>query len=208
MAKQRLKVIAGIDTHTDTHHVAVISETGEHLADRGFLAVGSGYRKIVEFITGPGPVSAAGVEGTGSYGAELARVLSREGIQVLEVMRPNRQERRLRGKSDPLDAYQAAEATLAGSRIATPKSRDGAVESLRVMRAERTTAMRAGLRSCPQVHSVLVSAPEAIRAKYRDLTRAALMNALEKSRPAGKPAEPSNATAIALKPRNPVPAPG
>ena len=199
MAKPRRKVIAGIDTHADTHHVAVISETGEHLADREFLAVGSGYRKIMEFITGFGPVTAVGVEGTGSYGAELSRVLSREGLQVLEVMRPNRQGRRLRGKSDPLDAYQAAEAALSGSRVATPKSRDGAVESLRVLRAERTTAMRARVAVMTQIKSILVSAPEAIRAKYRDLARAALMSALEKSRPAGNPVEPAYATAIVLK---------
>ena len=104
MTNQHLKVIAGVDTHSDTHHVAIIDETGRHLTDKEFLAVGSGYRSIVEFITGFGPVIAAGVEGTGSYGAELARVLTGEGIRVLEVMRPNRQGRRLRGKSDPLDA--------------------------------------------------------------------------------------------------------
>ena len=199
MAKQHPKVIAGIDTHADTHHVAVISETGRHLGDKEFLAVGSGYRQIVEFITGFGPVSSIGVEGTGSYGAELARVLSREHFRVLEVMRPNRQERRLRGKSDPLDAYQAAEAALAGSRVATPKARDGAVESLRVLRAERNSAMRARVAVMAQIKSILVSAPEAIRAKYRGLSRVAMMSALEKSRPIGDPAEPQNATSIVLK---------
>jgi transposase len=121
MANEHLKVIAGIDTHADTHHVAVISETGRHLADQEFLAVGSGYRDIIGFITGFGPVIAAGVEGTGSYGAELARTLTKEGIQVLEVMRPNRQGRRLQGKSDPLDAYQAAESVLAAHGTATPQ---------------------------------------------------------------------------------------
>jgi transposase len=76
MANEHLKVIAGIDTHADTHHVAIISETDAHIADQEFLAVGSGYRKIIEFITGFGPVIAAGVEVTGSYGAELARPLT------------------------------------------------------------------------------------------------------------------------------------
>ncbi|UKA56883.1 IS110 family transposase [Arthrobacter sp. FW306-2-2C-D06B] len=199
MAKQHPKVIAGIDTHADTHHVAVISETGQHLADREFLAVGSGYRKIVEFIIGFGPVVAVGVEGTGSYGAELSRVLSREGIQVLEVMRPNRQGRRLKGKSDPLDAYQAAESALAGRGTATPKARDGAVESLRVLRSERSTAMRARVAVMNQIQSFLVSAPEPLRAKYRGLTRTAQMSALEKTRPAGTISEPLNATATALK---------
>jgi transposase len=199
MANEHLKVIAGIDTHADTHHVAIITETGAHVADKEFLAVSSGYRKIIDFITGFGPVLAAGVEGTGSYGAELARVLTKDGIQVLEVMRPNRQGRRLKGKSDPLDAYQAAESALAGRGTATPKARDGAVESLRVLRAERTTAMRARVAVMNQVQSILVAAPDTLRARYRGLTSAALMAALEKSRPAGTMSEPSNATAVVLK---------
>jgi transposase len=199
MTNQHLKVIAGIDTHADTHHVAIIDETGRHLTDREFLAVGTGYRNIAAFITGFGPVIAAGVEGSGSYGAELARVLTGEGIRVLEVMRPNRQGRRLRGKSDPLDAYQAAEAALAGRNVATPKSRDGAVESLRVLRAERATAMRARVAVMTQIKSILTAAPEALRAKYRHLTRAAMMTALEKTRPAGSMADPMNATAAVLK---------
>ncbi|WP_370448729.1 hypothetical protein [Cryobacterium sp. TMT1-3] len=78
------------------------------MADREFLAVGSGYRKIIEFLHAYGIVEAVGVEGTGSYGAELARVLANAGMRVLEVNRANRAERRLRGKSDPLDAHQAA----------------------------------------------------------------------------------------------------
>jgi transposase len=199
MANEHLKVIAGIDTHADTHHVAIISETGAHLADREFLAVGSGYRDILGFVTGFGPVIAAGVEGTGSYGAELARILSKEGIQVLEVMRPNRQGRRLKGKSDPLDAYQAAESVLAGRGTATPKARDGAVESLRVLRAERNSAMRARVAVMTQVQNILVAAPEHLRAKYRGLTSAALMAALEKTRPAGSLSVPANATAVVLK---------
>ena len=80
-------------------------------------------------------------------------------------MRPNRQARRLRGKSDPLDAYQAADSVLAGRGTATPKARDGAVESLRVLRAERNSAMRARVAVMTQVKSILVTAPEPIRAK-------------------------------------------
>ncbi|MCP1413742.1 IS110 family transposase [Paenarthrobacter sp. A20] len=122
MTKEYLKVIAGIDTHADTHHVGVITDTGQHLADKEFPAAGAGYQGIIDFITGFGSVLAAGVEGTGSYGAELSRVLTRKGIRVVEVMRPNRQARRLRGKSDPLDAYQAAESLLSGRAGVTPKS--------------------------------------------------------------------------------------
>jgi transposase len=199
MAKEHLKVIAGIDTHADTHHVAVITDTGRHLADKEFPAAGSGYQGIMEFIAEFGPVLAVGVEGTGSYGAELSRVLVRGGIHVVEVMRPNRQARRLQGKTDPLDAYQAAESVLSGQAGVTPKSRDGAVESLRVLRAERATAMRARVAVMTQVKAILVTAPEAIRARYRAMTNPALMAALEKTRPAGPASEPLTSTAIVLK---------
>lgn len=199
MAKEHLKVIAGIDTHACTHHVGVITGTGQHLADREFPAAGAGYHDIIDFITGFGPVIAAGVEGTGSYGAELSRVLTSEGIHVVEVTRPNRQARRLQGKSDPLDAYQAAESVLAGRAATTPKSRNGAVESLRVLRAERATAMRARVAVMAQVKAILVTAPETIRAKYRDMTSPALMAALEKTRPSGAPSEPLTSTATVLK---------
>ena len=113
MANEQYKVIAGIDTHADTHHVALVTDYGKHLGDRKFLAVGSGYREIAAYLTSFGPVTAVGIEGTGSYGAELARVLADHGFTVREVNRPNRAERRLHGKSDPLDAYQAAESVLA-----------------------------------------------------------------------------------------------
>ncbi|NOJ61795.1 IS110 family transposase [Arthrobacter sp. 260] len=199
MTNEHLKVIAGIDTHADTHHVAIISETGSHLADRQFLAVASGYRDIICFITGFGSVIAAGVEGTGSYGAEVARTLAKEGIRVVEVMRPNRQGRRLRGKSDPIDAYQAAESVLAGRGTATPKAREGAVESLRVLRIERSSAMRSRVAVMTQIKSILVSAPEPLRAKYRDLSSAAMMSALERTRPAGSISDPAHCTVVVLK---------
>ncbi|MFE4230121.1 transposase [Arthrobacter sp. NPDC056886] len=123
MATETSKVIAGIDTHADTHHVAVINEHGKPLADREFLAVGSGYRKIVDFITSYGTVIAVGVEGTGSYGAELSRTLRGESLCALEVNRPNRAARRLKGKSDPLDAYQAAQSVLDGRTKSVPKAK-------------------------------------------------------------------------------------
>jgi hypothetical protein len=199
MANEQLKVIVGIDTHADTHHVGVITNTGLHVADKEFPAAGAGYRAIIDFITGCGLVLAAGVEGTGSYGAEVSRVLVREGIHVVEVMRPNRQARRLRGKSDPLDAYQAAKSVLAGRAAAAPKSRDGAVESLRVLRAERSTAMRARVAVMAQIKTILITAPETVRAKYRGMTSPALMAALEKTRPTGVLIEPLNSTTTVLK---------
>lgn len=199
MTKEQLKVIAGIDTHADTHHVAIITDTGLHLADKEFSAAGSGYRQIINFLTRFGALIAVGMEGTGSYGAELSRLLAHQGIHVLEVARPNRQARRLQGKSDPLDAYQAAESVLAGRAGTTPKARDGAVECLRVLRAERATAMRARVAVMAQGRAILVTAPETLRARYRAATSPALMAALEKTRPTGALTEPLTSTATVLK---------
>ena len=70
-----------------------------------------------------------GVEATGTYGAGLLRLLQKAGIEVLEVTAPDKQDRRKRGKSDDLDAQNAAHAAFAGKRTVTPKSRDGMIEA-------------------------------------------------------------------------------
>lgn len=199
MTNEDMKVIAGVDTHADTHHVAVINEYGKHLADKKFLAVGSGYREIAEYITSHGPVIAVGVEGTGSYGAELARVLTKEGFLVKEVNRPNRAQRRLHGKSDPLDAYQAAESVLADRGVSAPKTRDGYVEALRVLRTARTSALKARTAVQSQISGVLTAAPEAVRAKYRGQTSDARAKAMAATRPTGDIADPAIATSVTLK---------
>jgi transposase len=166
MKNENINVIVGIDTHADTHHVAIITDFGKHLTDKKFLAVGSGYGEKAEFITSYGPVIAVRIEGPGFYGAELSRVLTKADLIVKEVNRPNRQARRLQGKSDPLDAYQAAESVLANRGTSTPKARTGFVEALRVLRTARTSAMKASTAVLTQISAVLTSAPESIRAKY------------------------------------------
>lgn len=176
-------IFAGVDTHKDTHYVAIVDDHGQPIADREFLAVGSGYRKIIEFLHAYGIVEAVGVEGTGSYGAELARVLANAGMRVVEVTRANRAERRLRGKSDPLDARQAAMSVLAGRGLSTPKQRDGDVESMRVLLAERSSATKARTASINQIHALLVSAPEAIRQDFRRYDGNKLTVVLSRTRP-------------------------
>ena len=128
-------------------------------------------------------------------GGELSRVLRTAGLPVHEVNRPNRQARRLRGKSDPLDAYQAAESVLAERGTSTPKTKDGPVECLRVLRvlraarssqlAARSSAMKARTISINQIKGILVSAPEHVRSRFRALTSAQLIPALERSRSVG-----------------------
>ena len=101
-----------------------------------------------------------GIEGTGSYGAGLLRHLQQAGLEICEVNRPDRSDRRRRGKDDTLDAENAAHAALAGHRVITPKTRDGMVEALRVLRVARTTAVKARRVALQMLRMQIVSAPE------------------------------------------------
>jgi transposase len=197
--KEEVRVIVGVDTHADTHHVAVVSEHGRPLADREFPATGVGYRKVIEFARSHGDVVVVGVECTGSYGAGLTKVLRSEGITVVEVNRPNRQQRRLRGKSDPLDAYQAAQAVLAERCTAVPKDKDGPVECMRLLRASRSSAMKARTAAINQIKDLMISGPEGIRAKYRGMVTSAMITTMARAKPGGHMADPVHVTAWTLK---------
>src|SRR5690625_3635005 len=120
----RWHVIAGVDTHKDTHFAAVITATGQQVGAAEFPATGTGYRALAEFITCHGPLLRAGVEGTNAYGAGLSRYLRKAGVPVVEVLRPARQLRRMRGKADQSDAYAAAQIALAEGGTVTAKTRD------------------------------------------------------------------------------------
>lgn len=180
---EQLIVIAGVDTHKDTHHAAVITSTGQHLGDDQFPTTLAGYRALAAFIAGFGVLVKVGVEGTGSYGAGLTRYLTDAGVRVIEVLRPTRQVRRMRGKSDDIDAYAAAETALAGTNCSVPKDRDGRVEAIRVVTTARRSAVEATTDAMLQIRDVLITAPDAIRSKYRSLHGKALVSALARTRP-------------------------
>ena len=84
------------------------------MASESFPATRHGYRRLLCWLHSHGQLVAVGVEGTGSWGAGLARYLSAREVKVIEVNRPNRQDRRRRGKSDAVDAEAAARAVLNG----------------------------------------------------------------------------------------------
>jgi transposase len=177
-------MVAGIDTHKNTHHIAVLDHLGRRVADREFPTNVHGYRQIVAFLREHGPVERVGIEGTGSYGAGIARALAGEGFTVVEVARQNRQARRRSGKSDPIDAHQAALAVLAGTDT-VPKSADGKVESLRILMSERHSAVKARSQTMNQIHALLITAPDQVRSDYRSLTGRNLVITLARSRPSG-----------------------
>lgn len=179
-------VIAGVDTHADTHHAAVIDSNGARLGDRQFPATGPGYRALLEFVVSFGMIVRVGIEGTGSYGAGLSRHLRQAGVAVVEVIRPNRQQRRLRGKSDPEDAYAAAQDALAQNRHPIPKSGDGPVEGIRYLLTARRSAVKARTAAQVQLKTLLVTAPETLRSRFRDSTDKDLIAGLAASRPSAE----------------------
>ncbi|NNH76091.1 IS110 family transposase [Nocardia uniformis] len=199
MTHDATEIIGGVDTHATTHHGAVVDSLGRHLADREFPATTTGYRALLEWMRSHGTLTAVGVEGTGAYGAELARVLITAGITVLDVDRPDRKTRRRQGKSDPIDAYAAAVAVLSGRATGVPKSRDGVVESVRVLRTARRSAVKARTQAINQIRGLLVSAPATLREKVTGLDRAALIATLAASRPGPDLSDPLTATRAALR---------
>lgn len=177
-------LIGGADTHADTIHVAAIDTLGRDLGDQEFPTTPDGYRSALRFLTAFGVVTVIGIEGTSSYGAGFTRAAREAGIEVREVIRPERSVRRMRGKSDPMDAYQAARAVLAGRAAAAPKDED--VEALRALHNARKSAIKARTAAMNQIHHMLITAPAPVREKYRPLKEKPLVNALASCRPGGQ----------------------
>lgn len=176
-------IVAGVDTHKDTHHVAVIATTGTRLGDLKVSATPAGYEQLLAFVVSFGVVVLIGVEGTNSYGAGLARFLSAAEIPIREVIRPKRAQRR-RGKSDPIDAYAAAQQALAdGDNLPIAKTANGSVEQIRVLLTVRRSAMKARVAAIRQIKSLLITAPETIRARWSHLDGETLIEAIATTRP-------------------------
>ena len=193
-------VIGGIDTHKDVHVAALTDNAGMLLGSAVFPTTQAGYRQLHAWLGRFGTLARVGVEGTGSYGAGICRQLSSAGIEVVEVNRPDRSQRRRRGKSDALDAAAAAEAARTGNRTAIPKSRDGQVEALRVLRLTRASAVKARTKALQQIDQLLVTGPERLRDQVRQLTRMKLIRRCAAWRPdSQQAADPVVATRIALQ---------
>lgn len=176
-------LFAGIDTHKDTHHVAVVDGTGRPVADREFATTPAGYAQVVALFQSHGTVEQVGVEGTDSYAAGISRIPAAAGFTFMVIARPNRRHRRLRDKSDPIDAHQGALAVIAGTEAGIPKRGDGEVESLRILMSERHSAVKARSQAMNQIHGLLVTAPDHVRQDCRALGGEKLMAILSRSRP-------------------------
>ncbi len=177
------RVTGGVDTHKDVHVAAVLDDVGRLLGTESFPATRSGYRRLLRWMQSHGELAAVGVEGCGSWGAGLARHLASRGVAVVEVNRPNRQNRRLRGKSDTVDAEAAARAVLNGQATVVPKSGTGPVEAVRQLRVARSGAIKARTAAANQLHSLCDTAPDSIRTQLAGMTAKHKVAVAERWRP-------------------------
>jgi transposase len=181
--RQTNTVVGGVDTHKDLHVAAVVDEYDHVLGTHCFPATRQGYRQMLQWMQSFGVLRQVGVESTGTYGAGLLRYLQAAGVEVLEVTTPDKHDRRRRGKDDDLDAQNAAHAAFARRRVVTPKTRDGMIESLRVLKACRKTAVAARKIALQVIQNSIICAPEELRDVLRNLTRMQLVRTLAAWRP-------------------------
>jgi transposase len=191
-------ITGGVDTHKDTHTAAALDATGRALGNAVFPASAAGYAALLAWLRSFGRVERIGIEGTGSYGSGLAAHIRQQGVSIVEVDRANRQARRRRGKSDPADAEAAARAALSGDATGLPKSRDGAVEAIRILRLERRSAIHSRTQAANQIHAVVSTAPEPLRADLRELSLNALIERIRKFRSV-TPTDAASATQHVLR---------
>ena len=178
-------ITGGVDTHADTHVAAALDPAGGLLGVQEFPATPAGYARLLGWLGGFGPVCLVGIEGTGSYGAGLARHMAAAGARVVEVDRSDRQDRRRQGKSDPLDAVSAARAAQSGRARGAPKGRDGAVEAIRALMVAKRSARSERTQTINQARALILTGPDDLRARFAQHTAAALVagTALLRPRP-------------------------
>jgi len=176
-------ITGGVDTHADTHVAAALDPIGGLLGVSEFPATPAGYGQLIGWLRSFGTVCLVGIEGTGSYGAGLARHISAAGIRVVEVDRADRQDRHRQGKSDPLDAVSAARAALSGRAAGAPRGRDGQVEAIRALMVAKRTARAQRTQTINQARALIITGPDDVRTRFTGQTPAELVAELAGLRP-------------------------
>jgi transposase len=176
-------VTGGVDTHADVHVAAVIDANGGVLGVEAFPTTPRGYAALADWLVSFGEVVRVGVEGTGAYGAGLARLLRSRGLMVMEVDRPNRQQRRRAGKSDTIDAIEAARAALSGRAAGIAKSADGDVEAIRALLVARRSGRNVRVKYLNQIRHLGFTAPAELRERLRHVHRDQLARTVASLRP-------------------------
>jgi transposase len=183
MANPTAVVTGGVDTHKHVHHAAALSARGELLGASEFSTDLAGHQRLLSWLQSFGEVRAVGIEGTGFFGASLTRFLQGAGLEILDVNRPNRAARRADGKSDRLDAEQAARAVQASTATAIPKDKTGIVEVIRTLRVTRSSAVKAKNRTMNCLHGAVICAPDSLRDELIMLTKRTFVNRCLRLRP-------------------------
>jgi len=159
-----------VDTHLDIHVAAALDSNGATLGVESFPTTTVGFADLYTWLSDFGPLCRVGVEGTGAYGAGLARFLRTCGVTVIEVDRPNRQARRRDGKSDSLDAVEAARAALSGWATGIAKTADGNVEAIRVLLVAYRSGRDVRIKCLNQLCHLDFCAPDDLRERFRGVT--------------------------------------
>lgn len=176
-------VTGGVDTHLDVHVAAAVDANGGVLGVESFATTTAGFVELHDWFAGFGPVARVGVEGTGAYGAGLARHLRSRGVMVIEVDRPNRQLRRRAGKSDTIDAVEAARAALSGRASGIAKTADGDVEAIRVLLVARRSGRNVRIKYLNQIRHLGFTAPDDLRERLSGVHRDQLARTAAALRP-------------------------
>ncbi len=198
MTDEQRAVTGGVDTHKAIHVAAVVDQVGRILATESFPASPPGYRQLLGWMRSFGSLAVVGVEGTGAYGAGLARHLAGAGIAVVEVNRPNRQVRRRRGKNDTVDAEAAARAAVNGEASGIPKGGDGIVESIRALRVAFCSTRTTRTRISNRIRDLITTGPDQLRTQLEPLTTAERVTRCARFR-TGDLTTPTEATKAALR---------
>jgi transposase len=194
------QIIGGVDTHKDTHHVVALDGHGIRLADQAFPASLVGYQQLLNWLRSVGSIDRVGVESSGSYGAGLARFLESQQVRVLAVNTPHAHTRAKKGKDDLIDAEAAARKVLSGEASALPKVTTGVIESIRLLRIARESAVKARSVALVQLQDVLITAPAMIREQINAKSGRGKSSQCAKLRPdTTRLSEPAQAVKMTLR---------
>ncbi len=183
MLTDQVEVVIGVDTHKDTHTAAVVDTRTGAVLDRTTVdADRDGYTQLVQSAQSHARLRAWAIEGTGGYGAGLARHLGDRQELVVELDRPTRPARRAGAKSDAIDAERAARDALARTHLAQPKTGPQRA-ALQMRLTARRAAVEAATTAQQQLHALVITAPEAVRARFRDQSTARMLTTALRLRP-------------------------
>lgn len=198
MTQGTAKVIVGVDTHADIHVAAALDPLGRLVGRLEIPTTPSGYGRLLSRSRELDADVVFGIEGTGAYGAGLARFLTAAGCDVAEINRPDRRGRRSHGKSDPLDAEAAALSVLAGAVAGVAKADHDRVGMIKTRRVARRSALKMRTQVVNQMKALVITSPDELRSRLRRLTNPDLVAVSAAARP-GLIVTPLAAAKLALR---------